>query len=256
MSILQRALIAKSGYDCGFEYVTAETDAGLTLASARHPAVLDVTIDGTALTLRLIKGNALLATELQRHFPGDKGRFQCHSIEELRHLLLRAARLAHSLPNQAKTDFETALAAQLDALPDAIQGTEVECMVRQRIGQQTFRAAMLDYWGGACAVSGIAVPEVLRASHAKPWADCASDAERLDIFNGFLLTANLDALFDRFLISFDEEGRLLVSRAIPASDLQRLGLEKSLRLRWLAAGHQGYLNYHRAAFSERGEHVE
>ena len=45
------------------------------------------------------------------------------------------------------------------------------------------------------------------ASHAKPWAECANDAERLDVFNGFLLVANLNALFDRFLISFDDTGR-------------------------------------------------
>ncbi len=78
--------------------------------------------------------------------------------------------------------------------------------MRQRVGQQKFREAMLEYWGGACAVTGVGLSEVLRASHAKPWAECASDAERLDVFNGFLLNANLDALFDRFLVSFDEHG--------------------------------------------------
>ena len=40
----------------------------------------------------------------------------------------------------------------------------------------------------------MALPEVLRASHAKPWAECANDAERLDVFNGFLLVANLDGV--------------------------------------------------------------
>jgi hypothetical protein len=250
VSILTRSLIAKSGYDCGFEYVTTETDSGLILASARHPAMLDVTINGAAFTARVIKGNASLVSELQRHFTGDQGCFHCQTIEQLRALLRRAAELAQSLPNQAKTDFDTALAAELDKLPDAIKGTEVERMVRQRIGQQTFRAAMLDYWGGACAVTGIAVPEVLRASHAKPWADCASDTERLDVFNGFLLSATLDALFDRFLISFDGEGRLLVSDAISEVDVNRLGLDEPLRLRWLATEHERYLDYHRAMHGE------
>ena len=41
-------------------------------------------------------------------------------------------------------------------------------MVRQRVGQNKFRDAMMDYWGGACAVTGVAIPEVLRASHASP----------------------------------------------------------------------------------------
>lgn len=106
------------------------------------------------------------------------------------------------------------MAAELEELPAGIVGTEVERMVRQRVGQNKFRDAMLDYWGGACAVTGVALPEVLRASHAKPWAECATDAERLDVFNGFLLSANLDALFDRFLISFDEQGVLVIAPAL------------------------------------------
>jgi len=250
VSILQRALIAKSGYDCGFEYVIAETDTGLTLASARHAAILDVSVNGASFIARAIKGNTLLVCELQRHFPAERGRFPCETIEQLRSLLQRASALAQSLPNQAQIDFEAALAAELSRLPDAIRGTEVERLVRQRVGQQTFRAAMLDYWGAACAVTGIAIPEALRASHAKPWADCASDAERLDVFNGFLLSANLDALFDRFLISFDDEGRLLLSKAITGSDVNRLGLDQPLRLRWLATEHTPYLDYHRTIYAE------
>lgn len=114
-------------------------------------------------------------------------------------LLSRAAALAQSLPNQAELDYEAAVQKKLTRLP--LNGTEVECMVWQRIGQNAFRKAMLDYWGNVCSVTVIAVPEVLRASHAKPWANCDSDAERLEVFNGFLLTANLDALFDRCLIT-------------------------------------------------------
>ncbi|KAA6182154.1 HNH endonuclease [Thiohalocapsa marina] len=250
MSILQVALIAKSVYDCGFEHVTSETASGVTLASARHSAQIEVTLAGNAFNVRVLEGNTLLVSELRRHFPANNNQFVCDNSKYLRLLLRRAAGLAQSLPNQAKLDFESAVASKLKKLPDAIKGTEVEVMVRQRIGQQTFRAAMLDYWGEACAVTGIALPEVLRASHAKPWAACATDAERLDVFNGFLLSANLDALFDRFLITFDSEGRLLVSDSISKSDIESLGLNRPLRLRWLATEHACYLDYHRAMFNE------
>lgn len=250
VSILQKALVAKSGYDCGFEHVPSETATGLILASARHSAQLEVTIAGTAFNARVVKGNALLVSELRRHFAGNNNQFDCENTTGLRLLLRRAAELAQSLPNQAKVDFESAVASKLQKLPDAIKGTEVEAMVRQRIGQQTFRAAMLDYWGGACAVTGIALPEVLRASHAKPWAECETDAERLNVFNGFLLSANLDALFDRFLISFDDDGTLMVSAMLTNRHLEGLGLARPLRLRWLAEEHAGYLKYHRARFSE------
>jgi hypothetical protein len=67
----------------------------------------------------------------------------------------------------------------------------------------------MDDWG-ACTVTGGNMPEVLRSSHAKPWADCDADAERLDVFNGFLLIANFDAL-STGLISFDDSGVPLIS---------------------------------------------
>lgn len=58
----------------------------------------------------------------------------------------------------------------------------------------------------------------LRASHAKPWADCSIDAERLDVFNGFLLSANLDTLLDQFLISFNDSGHIMRSQRLSAHD--------------------------------------
>jgi putative restriction endonuclease len=60
----------------------------------------------------------------------------------------------------------------------------------------------MEYWGGRCPITGLEQPELLRASHIKPWADCATDAERLDVFNGLLLGAHIDAAFDSALISF------------------------------------------------------
>jgi putative restriction endonuclease len=40
----------------------------------------------------------------------------------------------------------------------------------------------------------------------KPWADCASDAERLDPFNGLLLAVHWDAVFDCGLVTFADDG--------------------------------------------------
>jgi len=68
---------------------------------------------------------------------------------------------------------------------------------------------LLDLWEGRCAVTGLAVPELLRASHIKPWADCETDAERLDVYNGFLLAPHLDAAFDL--------GFITVAMMVPSS---------------------------------------
>lgn len=72
-------------------------------------------------------------------------------------------------------------------------------LVDARLGQGKFRSALDDIWGARCAVNGCDVREVLRASHIKPWRK-ASKNEKLDPENGLLLSANLDALFDRGLI--------------------------------------------------------
>lgn len=251
MNPLQRALIEKTGTDNGFEHTLAVESESVTLASARHSTRATITTRGNGYGINFTSGTPALLPELRRSFPdaiSAHGDVVASSEAALAMLLRRTASLSRALPNQAATGYQQAVAEELSALPAGLGGTEVERMVRQRVGQQKFREAMLDYWGGACAVSGIALPDVLRASHAKPWADCVSDAERLDVFNGFLLTANLDALFDRFLISFDEVGRLLTSPVLAMDDLHRLGVVPNMTLRWLAPDHQRYLTYHRSRF--------
>lgn len=245
MDALKRTLIEKSGHDFGFEYTVAETATALTLGSARHPLHAEVTLDQNDYQIQFVNANPLLISELSRDFSIADHRIACPSIEQLSVVFRRAAALAHSLPNQAENDFESALEEELKKLPEEIKNTEVERMVRQRVGQDTYRKAMLDYWGGACAVTGVAIPEVLRASHALPWAECISDAQRLDVFNGFLLTANLDALFDRFLISFDQDGVVIISDLVSSQDRDSLGLHAGLRLRWLTERHEQYLVEHR-----------
>lgn len=248
MNPLQRALVEKAGHDHGFEHVVASDPDGVLLASARHAARAQVVSrpEGGYL-LRLRAETPALLPEMRRSFSqqDQADGFAADTVAGLTTLLSRAAGFARALPSQAAHDYEATVASQLALLPAVLGGTEVERLVRQRVGQQKFREAMLDYWGGACAVTAVALPEVLRASHAKPWAECTSDAERLDVFNGFLLVANLDALFDRFLISFDDAGVLLLSPALPAEVRSRLGLHPGMTLRWLSDAHRVYLAWHR-----------
>lgn len=252
MNLLLRTLIEKTGNDNGFEHVVVSDVNGVTLASARHANRVFVELEGGVYWVRFQAFSSSLLPELQRSFPAIQAADGfCASTEaELATLLRRAASLSRALPSQAANDYQQAVATELAKLPEGIVGTEVERMVRQRVGQNKFRDAMLDYWGSACAVTGVAIPEVLRASHAKPWAECETDAERLDVFNGFLLSANLDALFDRFLISFDEQGVLIAAPAVSEADLSLLGLVPKMQLRWIDPMHQPYLAWHRSRVSK------
>jgi hypothetical protein len=249
MNPLQRALIEKAGHDNGFEYVLPGDAQQVALASAQHPARVTVTVSGTGFEVDIDSGSATLAQELARTFTENfvgAGTFALPSEAQLARWLRRAAALSQALPNQAVMAFEQQVQAELAELPaPAAHNTEVLRMVRQRVGQQAYRQAMLNYWGSACAVTGLALPQALRASHAKPWADCETDAERLDVFNGFLLSANLDALFDQFLISFDALGGILISELIDGGTQTLLGISPTMRLRWLAKAHAPYLAHHR-----------
>lgn len=135
-------------------------------------------------------------------------------------------------------------AALRDDVP-ALTTTEVVAAVRRRVGQDLFREALLDLWEGRCAVTGLAVPELLRASHAKPWA-VATDTERMDPHNGLLLAVHLDALFDRGFVTFTDEGAALWSGDLGNNTRALLGLpEGPLSLRRLELKHCPYLAWHR-----------
>lgn len=160
------------------------------------------------------------------------------NVTELGPTVRRMAQLARSLPT---APFDT-FVAQTRTLPKT---TDAERLVVQRVGQDVFRAALLDFWSARCPLTGIAHPRLLRASHMKPWADCDTDAERLDVHNGLLLAAHLDAAFDAGLVSFEMDGSLVVSPALADQDVDRLGLPSLPRIHGLRPRHEPYLTHHR-----------
>ncbi len=124
-----------------------------------------------------------------------------------------------------------------------LDSTTRRALIAARIGQGQFRKQVAQRWGQVCAVNGCAQQEVLRASHVKPWW-ASTNQERLDPANGLFLTANLDALFDRGLVTFDEKGKMLVSKLVPAADRSLLGVPQQLR-RSPKHDERSFLMYHR-----------
>ncbi|MEH2497859.1 putative restriction endonuclease [Bradyrhizobium sp. AZCC 1678] len=122
--------------------------------------------------------------------------------------------------------------------------TTTEIYIDARIGQDRFRYDLIKARGAACEVTGCRIQEILRASHIKPWA-VASDRERLDPENGLLLSAHLDALFDSGLISFTDDGTMLISDRIGTQDRLDLQLPQSLRSR-PSTRRAKFLFYHRS----------
>jgi 5-methylcytosine-specific restriction protein A len=121
--------------------------------------------------------------------------------------------------------------------------TERAAIVQSRLGQGRFRQDLLDYWHG-CAVTGCQEPLLLRASHIKPWRN-STNQERLDPFNGLMLVPTLDTAFDAGLISFADDGHIILSDQLDVETQLLVGINDTTQLLKIEAGHRRYLEYHR-----------
>ena len=128
--------------------------------------------------------------------------------------------------------------------------TERKGLVITRVGQGYYRKQLLDRWENKCAVTSCTIKNILIASHIVPWRK-SNDVERLDIGNGILLSPNLDALFDRHLISFDDEGNILISKTLSEGELTNLGISNNLKLHTVYPDMVNYLSRHREEFNEK-----
>lgn len=244
---LDRIRLEKAAVDEGFGLERPRDGDWLVFEGLGTPSTLRLTHDGNQFIAAT--NHAGVAADLQLRWPRwdppasaqlPSG-FQAFAVTDtapLHHLVAEIRSLARSLPNEPLRAFELATKTMSRA-------TEAERWVVQRVGQDIFRAALLDYWGGRCAVTGVAHPALLRASHIKPWASCESDQQRLDVYNGLLLSAHLDAAFDGGLISFAEDGAILLASELGSTDRAALGIHSSMRLRQLSPGHKVNLAWHR-----------
>jgi putative restriction endonuclease len=237
--------LEKAAVDNGFDVALPRQGDWLGFSSTQAPLKLWLTAVGDGLFLSAVSQQNV-ARALADHgavwvspLPeGAAGARSVADIPALHHLVRRAFHLSKTLPDELLRSFEK----QTEALPRV---TEAECLVVQRVGQDVFRGGLLDYWEGRCAVTGLAVTDLLRASHIKPWAACATDAERLDVFNGLLLAPHLDVAFDRGYITVADDGAVVVSNLLSDSDREVLGLGMPARVTRLAEGHRAYLPWHR-----------
>jgi putative restriction endonuclease len=140
----------------------------------------------------------------------------------------------------ADSDYEIELEIQakhLEGDPEKIQ------LTKSRRGQGIFKANVRlveDH----CRVTGVTNIKHLRASHIKPWS-VSSKEEKLDGFNGLLLSPHVDHLFDRGFISFKNSGDLLVSKELNPIVLYQWSISNSSNVGSFRANQSRYLEFHR-----------
>ena len=211
---------------------TAPASLWLASASSQGPWLLSIDHSGVAAEI-----GALLPSPV----PGPGlATFMFTTLAHLYAALDRVYKLAVSLPDAPLARFQVKTAG----LP---RTTEAERLVIQRVGQDVFRGALIDYWGGRCPLTGITDPALLRASHIIPWSDC-DDAQRLDVHNGLLLSALWDAAFDCGLVSLADDGTALASPKLSEIARRSLCIETAPRLTGLHEAHHANLLLHRVRY--------
>lgn len=114
-----------------------------------------------------------------------------------------------------------------------------------RKGQGLYRKQLLEEcW--YCPFTHITEPELLIASHIKPWRD-SDDNEKIDPKNGFALSPMYDKLFDRGYISFTDEKRVMLSKWFSQRTYKIIGLKENQFIQDLPIDdtRKRYLAYHR-----------
>jgi len=107
--------------------------------------------------------------------------------------------------------------------------TERKGLVTSRVGQGYYRQLIREKWLYTCPVTNSKIVDILISSHIVPWSQ-SNHEERLDVNNGILLSPNVDALFDKHLISFTNDGELLISKKISLTDLENLGIPSNIKI--------------------------
>lgn len=163
---------------------------------------------------------------------------------------LWVARVEHM--NSPATEETLDRAPASPKMPERVEGTSVR---RVRLAQSFFRRVVLENFGGKCALTELSHPDLINASHIVGWAE--DDAYRVDPRNGIALNRLHDAAFDRKLITFDEDLRLVVGRALrdqvarDAFSSAFLSYEgQPLRARVKHELHPALLARHREAFAK------
>lgn len=241
-SFIVRQECEKAAFQNGFRRILGEEAGWAAFGSTTAKGLICLAAAGPSGPWYLALDHLGVIEELSlpaADVPGPGcARFAFDTLGAVYAALHRVYALGVSLPNAPLHEFEL----RVQGLPRA---TEAERLVVQRIGQDIFRARLMDYWQGRCPLTGISDSDLLRASHIIPWSECESDAERLDVHNGLLLSALWDAAFDKGLVSFDDDGRPLARPELSDAARHTLGLDAAQSISGLRQALKANLAAHR-----------
>jgi putative restriction endonuclease len=139
-----------------------------------------------------------------------------------------------------ESEYEINLEIQAQKLDGDLEKIQ---LTKSRRGQGIFKANVR-LIENHCRVTGVSNIRHLRASHIKPWA-ASDNQEKLDGFNGLLLSPHVDHLFDRGFISFKNGGEILISKELNLEVLNQWSISSSKNVGSFTKSQSEYLDFHR-----------
>lgn len=163
--------------------------------------------------------------------------------KEFGEYLLKLANDINNIDISVGSKEEEKYIEETDSIIDKFRDeTEKERVVKSRVGQGLFKKKLL-LKSCQCAICGLNIKSLLVASHCKPWGK-VNHKERLDVNNGLLLCPTHDALFDKGLITFKDNGEIIISKEIERSQYRILNIDEHVRVEFRSE-QLPYIKYHR-----------
>ncbi len=184
-------------------------------------------------------------TAFQENSDGNPGYlYPCNEELAIKLLdLISDANIYQVDQEQLELSIDYVRSVERNTLIPVIIETESEVKKKIRAVQKRFRKHLLPLWDHQCALCGIDLPELLRASYSKPWRD-STNVERLDPYNGLLFCHNHGVLYEKGLIGFDAQGGLQISFVIKEEDFIKYGLIPKMKIA-IQQEHKFYIKWHR-----------
>lgn len=189
---------------------------------------------------------------IQKNGDGNQGCYLAAISDALGYILMAMlgieAKPEFSMPllvaepdSQILADFDEISGNEL--LPD----TQRLQLAKARLGQGLFRSRVM-LVDPRCRVTGIEDTRLLIASHIKPWRE-SDNAERINGFNGIMLSPHIDTLFDERLITFEDDGQIRVHPSLSNQVLDRWSISKTTTVEKFRHEQLPFLAHHRRAFA-------
>lgn len=192
-------------------------------------------------------------TDHLKHSPFETA-LRFYSLQSAEPILIALSKSFHNTDSSASDiyqsnnnyiidiDTETIQALERELSAEGIKSSTRDQIIKARINQSIFRDSLLQRHK-KCCLCGVTNPNLLIASHIKPWS-ISDNKERVNVNNGLILCPNHDKLFDGGWITFDDNGNIMISNQLSENDRVFMNIRAGMNIT-ITPENRAFMEYHR-----------